>query len=412
MTKNIDLSNLIYKNNKINWVESSSKNCFIYFQYGDIIDNFKLVSYTRKTRNCEVEYNGKIFMIPSSSILKCNIGSLFRDNNDKKVKQVSIKKSKDDNKRNYCLYCHINRYNGKKYYGITSRKPSYRWNHGNGYSNNEYFTRAIQRYGWIKGFEHVIILDNLTQKEASELEKEYIHKYKTNLREYGYNLASGGIDEMIGSESPNATCIYQYSLDGLFIKKWECIKDAGLSIGLNNSSNISRGLKTKTHQAYGFLWTDFYSERIEPYNKRNKIYQYTPDGSLINIYENSSYISNEQYNKNKIIDCCNHNLVTYKSFIWLYEYDIKNISFYVRVYKYARYSQKPVAQYDLNNNIINTYVSIYEAEAITNISAQLIYKNCIGELKTTGYKYIWKYIKCDKLKPEIMNLTISGDKVN
>ena len=86
--------------------------------------------------------------------------------------------------------------------------------------------------------------------------------------------------------------------------------------------------------------------------------------------------------------------------------DVDNLKFYIRVNKYAKHSQKPVIQYDLNNNPLNIFVSIYEAEAVTGINYQLIYKNCIGKLNTTCHQYKWKYIQCDRLKPDIMSLSI------
>ena len=66
-------------------------------------------------------------------------------------------------------------------------------------------------------------------------------------------------------------------------------------------------------------------------------------------------------------------------------------------------------QYDLYNNPLATFVSIYEAEEKTGINHQLIYKNCVGELSTTKYKYKWEYIKCDKLKPEVLSLPIKDE---
>lgn len=56
MVKNIDLSDLIKKENKIDWVKSSQENKIVYFQYGDIVGNFKLVSYSHSIRKCDAIY--------------------------------------------------------------------------------------------------------------------------------------------------------------------------------------------------------------------------------------------------------------------------------------------------------------------------------------------------------------------
>ena len=55
--------------------------------------------------------------------------------------------------------------NGKKYIGITGRKPQYRWNNGKGYLANEYFTNNINKYGR-ENIKHIILYQNLTKKEA------------------------------------------------------------------------------------------------------------------------------------------------------------------------------------------------------------------------------------------------------
>ena len=74
--------------------------------------------------------------------------------------------------RNYKLYVHISP-SGKRYYGITSMNPKYRWNNGKGYKNNKYFTSAIVLYGW-DNFQHEILFNNLTENEAKLMEQCYI----------------------------------------------------------------------------------------------------------------------------------------------------------------------------------------------------------------------------------------------
>lgn len=96
-----------------------------------------------------------------------------------------------ENLTNWCVYMHENRANGKKYIGITSQKPTRRWQNGQHYENCAAFFRAIQKYGW-NGFRHEILYTELTQAEAERLEVELIAKYQTQDPAKGYNLAAGG----------------------------------------------------------------------------------------------------------------------------------------------------------------------------------------------------------------------------
>lgn len=96
-----------------------------------------------------------------------------------------------ENLTNWCVYMHENRINGKKYIGITSQKPTKRWQNGKHYDGNAHFYAAICKYGW-DGFRHDILYTELTQEEAERLEVELIKKYQTQDPAKGYNLADGG----------------------------------------------------------------------------------------------------------------------------------------------------------------------------------------------------------------------------
>lgn len=93
--------------------------------------------------------------------------------------------------KNYCVYCHTNKINGKKYIGITSQKPENRWRNGQGYRNNEFFYRAIEKYGW-HNFSHDILYTNLSKTDAEDIEVKLIAEYKTTDNQNGYNIESGG----------------------------------------------------------------------------------------------------------------------------------------------------------------------------------------------------------------------------
>jgi len=92
----------------------------------------------------------------------------------------------------YCVYCHIAP-DGRRYIGVTKRKPEKRWNYGRGYKGNTYFTRAIEKYGW-DTFQHIILCEKLTRVGASSLEKKFIQYYETTCRDKGFNIDLGGLN--------------------------------------------------------------------------------------------------------------------------------------------------------------------------------------------------------------------------
>lgn len=97
---------------------------------------------------------------------------------------------------NYCVYKHTSPSN-KVYIGITSMNPKQRWANGKGY-RTQVFYRAIEKYGW-ENFDHSILCKGLTKNEAEQKEVELIAYYKSNQKEYGYNVDNGG--SSVGSHS-------------------------------------------------------------------------------------------------------------------------------------------------------------------------------------------------------------------
>lgn len=78
----------------------------------------------------------------------------------------------------WSLYRHITP-SGKVYIGITSQKPEYRWNNGNGYLNSRKtkLKSSIIKYGW-DNIKHEVLFTNLDEDTAKRLEVELIRHYK------------------------------------------------------------------------------------------------------------------------------------------------------------------------------------------------------------------------------------------
>jgi group I intron endonuclease len=86
------------------------------------------------------------------------------------------------------------------YIGMTGRKTNERWRNGEGYKHNEHFARAIEKYGW-DGFKHEILWSGSSREEAERMEVELIALHKSDNREFGYNIESGGRLNVVSEET-------------------------------------------------------------------------------------------------------------------------------------------------------------------------------------------------------------------
>ena len=99
---------------------------------------------------------------------------------------------------NYCVYKHTSP-SGKVYIGITQQRPEDRWQGGLGYRRNDYFFRAVMKYGW-DNFTHEILHTGLTKDEACAAEVSLIAAYRSNEKAHGYNLTEGGEHPTLSAE--------------------------------------------------------------------------------------------------------------------------------------------------------------------------------------------------------------------
>ena len=190
--------------------------------------------------------------------------------------------------RKWCVYCHTNKLNNKKYIGITSESdPKNRWKNGYGYkpdkgnNQNVAFWNAIQKYGW-ENFDHEILADNLTEDKAKELEKYYIkyyetfigfHKKRCDRKGYNSTLGGDGTCGLSGELHPNygthltewqkqrisehnSVPVCEYNKDGKLIKEWKSEKDICDCYGVD----------------YKTLWEIMHGKRVLSW--KGKIFRY------------------------------------------------------------------------------------------------------------------------------------------
>lgn len=127
--------------------------------------------------------------------------------------------------KTYTVYAHINKITGGIYFGITCMTVESRWRCGKGYSH-QYFGKIIKEYGW-NNFDHVILKEDVPEKEAEEMEQRLIAKYNTLDENFGYNKSKGR-----QSSSPQLSKkVFAYTLEGEFVGEFSSQGEAEKATG-------------------------------------------------------------------------------------------------------------------------------------------------------------------------------------
>lgn len=246
----------------------------------------------------------------------------------------------------YCVYKHTSP-SGKSYIGITKQKPSKRWlSDGRGYQGNEYFFRAIVKYGW-DNFKHEILFDGLSKEEACKKEIELIATYKSNNPDFGYNHSSGGenagagVHQVRSDESKRKQSI---AMTGRKQSPETIIKRALSNTGTKRTaeqrarmSKAQKGLKKANHTEewkkemsarysgennpnFGKPMSKEQKQKISEHTKNKKtIVQLSLNGDFIKQYPSAKQAERETgvFNGN-IIACCKRKKPTMGGYVWRY----------------------------------------------------------------------------------------------
>jgi len=306
----------------------------------------------------------------------------------------------------YTVYIHIFP-NGKQYIGITSQEPHKRWGNGKGYKQNQYFNNAIKKYGW-ENIKHEILFSNLTKSEAENKEIELISLHRSNIKQYGYNIANGG--NCNGSVS-----------DATKLK----LRNANLGKKENEETKSKKRIAMlgkndkEKHPMWGTTHSELHKQRIgeslkgRPVSKETrekirkaqlgvkhrmynvtgadhpysiKVDQYTLKGEFIKTWDALSDIERTlNISTSNISKCC------------------KGKKGQVNGYRFSYHSQpltgenlirkKSVIQYNLQGEKAGIFQSIADAErAMVNKRTSQIGKACKKHKNTSfAYGYLWSY---------------------
>lgn len=292
----------------------------------------------------------------------------------------------------YCVYCHINKQTKEIYVGITN-DIRVRWGgKEKGYKGCPDFYPALQKYGW-DGFDHIILIEGISRSMALIYEHELIKKY--DLVNNGYNKSYGSWNT--GVPRRLSPPVFQYTLTGEFVRKWNYTTEAVAEYG----EGIYDNLAGKVKKAKGYQWSYIQMDKMPPYETKNRhnylpIYQYSIEGDFIKEWA-TRYEAMEQYGIT-VIPCAEGNARTAYKYRWSFEKVEKLPPLPPIIYEHktpprGHYSYKEtprVYKYNFYGELIKIYDNI---AAIDDSDASL--ENIIRYCRQRGYhiqnNMLWVY---------------------
>jgi group I intron endonuclease len=281
------------------------------------------------------------------------------------------------------IYCYRNKINNKKYIGQSVNLKARKRCFGREYRySGKLFQNAVKKYGK-ENFEYSV-LTHCKKEELNYFEQFYISRLKTNNREYGYNLTSGGDSNFFRSE------------------EWKKnIRDSWSRERRKKKSDESTGEKNPN---YGHKWNDEQKKHASILRKelakkeffKNHGFEISELESKIN-----EYISNKESVTKENVAKYFH--ITQERLNSIIGSNSEMKSKFIRKQKIAINKQKKlVVQCDrLNHDVVlNIFPSLTEAVEKTGITS---IHHCTHGVQENAGGYFWRFSKDDETPSETYN---------
>lgn len=306
-------------------------------------------------------------------------------------------------KKYYIVYLTTNMVNKKIYIGYHGTYTPYKFDLylGNGVKINDKYTyiyaktpfeAAVKKYGPDKFIRKTLkVFDN--EQDALDLERwlvdeEFIKRKDT------YNITLGG-----GKPPVTTKIIYQYTLEGDFIRKWPSITEASINLKCS-SSCIGKAIFDRT-PGLGFLWSENQYDKLnlEEFKidlNKTKTYVYDINGKYLGGFSSIGKAAKELNSDSKTISKCIRGKYALRKQFYFSDYKHEKFPIPVQI----NHKNDPLYQYDLSGNFIREWENYSEICKYFGKNVNIHASIRLGE-SCQGYQWSWSKVnKMKKLKPK------------
>ena len=265
----------------------------------------------------------------------------------------------------------------KRYVGMTRQDVKKRWRGGSGYKNQQHIYPSIKKYGW-NNIKHEVVLEGANLREAGELERQLIEKYKTQDPEYGFNIKPGGdtfndhseefIDALRERMTGNTYCVGRKISEQHIQALHDGLRRAYAAGKRQKKRDYNPSEEQRKHisECAKARWADPEYRQHMKLNRRDTHGEGNPMYGRHHSEETKELIRQRHLGK-KLTE------------------EQKKI--YVEIHKKDR---KPVRQYDMDLNFIKEYPMIKEAaEAVSGNTTNIVFACKNPNRSYKGFK--WRY---------------------
>ena len=303
----------------------------------------------------------------------------------------------------YIVYLTINLINNKIYIGVHGTENPNKWDHylgcavfdnvPNSYNKRQTpFQCAVAKYG-PKNFHRktLRVFDNL--QDALDLERwlvcpSFIERTDT------YNITLGG-----GMPPTLEKHIYQYDLDGNFVKEWQSI--ISISTNFNCNKDRIRMVIDDKRSFEASYWTEEYYEKLDTKeyrpSSRGSIRQYTTYGKFLKSFKNTTEAAKAlDIDRSKITNAIYGKYAT-SGFWFLKEGET------IESYLDGSIKNSPkIYQYNVNGD----FIKVYENIKVLKKEFKCNKKDLERAIKNSDkfFDYYWSYSRYDNILLENLEL--------